>query len=222
MVLDAVINPLNDWLRDIRAERLTARNQETAQLDNRAARILHDASVLLATMQTYDNEARMIYRRVHLYASQIAVATEDPKTTEERRQAYESLTVFEGNYELNRRAQRYLGMIQNEHAHLVEPAFDQALNRLTSCGQRFVRITGEVSGAKERYVEDSRAGLSPAVRRCLANGIPHEGVAAYAEAMLDRVRPVRALLDEADLAYSELSATICRAHNLPSPPAINF
>lgn len=222
MVLDGLVDQLGGWLRDVRAERLAAKDKDAANRDQRAAQVLYDASVLLATMQAYDNEARSAYRSAYLFASQVPVEDEDAAIKEDRRKAYRNLQDFEDLEELYRRAGRAVQQLHAEQEEFAEAAWAGSLRMLINCGNEFQRITSDVRGAKQKYTEEARYGYaSPEFMRAMARGLPSKDVAAYATRMISRIEPLTDLLDRADEAYGALCATVRRIHNLPPLPAVN-
>ena len=222
MVLDALVDQLGGWLRDVRAERLAAKDRQAADRDQHAARVLYDASVLLASMQAYDNAARSAYRSAYVLASQDPVGNGDAAIREDRRQAYRKLQDFEDLHELYRRAGRAIQQLTTESEELSAVAWAASLPALISCGNEFQRITYDVRGAKQKYEQEYRYGYSTGeFMRAMAHGSPSKDVATYAKRMMSRIDPLTDLLDQADKAYSALCVSARSAHNLPPLPTFN-
>lgn len=226
MVLDALVDQLGGWLRDVRAERLTAKDKAAAARDQKAGDILYHASILVASMQAYDNGARRAYGDANRLASQAFDRDEDPAITEDRRKAYRRLEKSEDLQELFRRAQRSLyelrGPLEPPRESMCTPGEEEALVRLIDCGQRFVNITRDVRSSKEKYSQDFGNIDIGAYMRAMASGSPSDAVAVYVKRMLSRVEPLPQLLDEADLAYSALCREVREHHRLPPLPALNL
>jgi hypothetical protein len=222
MIVDTLVDQLGSWLRDVRAERLAAKDKEAAARDDRAAQVLHDASVLLASMLAYDNAARSAYRSAYLFASQDRVADEDAAVKEDRRKAYRNLQSFEDLEDLYRRAGRALSQLRAECGQLAGVTWQGPLSELISCGNEFRSITQDVRDSKQKYTQEFQQGYrSSEFMRALASGSPSADVAKYATRMMSRINPLTELLDRADVAYSDLCATVRRSHNLPPLPALN-
>jgi hypothetical protein len=222
MVLDALVDQLGGWLRDVRAERLAAKDKLAANRDQRAAQVLYDASVLLASMQAYDNAARSAYRSAYVLASQDPAVNEDAAIREDRRQAYRKLQDFEDLHELYRRAGRAIQQLATESEDLASEAWAESLLALISCGNKFQRITHDVRDAKQKYEQAYRYGYSTSeFMRATSDGSSSKDVATYAKRMMSRIDPLTDLLDQADKAYSALCVSARSAHNLPPLPVFN-
>lgn len=222
MVLDAFVDQLGGWLRDVRAERLAAKDKQAADRDQRAAQVLFDASVLLASMQGYDNAARAAYHSAYLLASEDLVGDEDAAIRRNRLKAYGKLRDFEDLHELYRRADRAIQQLCAENEELPGVAWAEPLSALISCGNEFQRITSDVRGAKQKYEQEARYGYgSGEFMRAMARGFPSQDVATYARRMMSRIDPLTDLLDRADQAYSALCVSARSVHNLPPLPAFN-
>ena len=222
MILDALVDQLGGWLRDVRTERLAAKDREAAGRDQRAAELLYEASVLVASMQAYDNAARSAYRNAYLFASQDYDENEDAAIKEDRRQAYRNLQSFELLEELYRRAERALRQLRAEREESAGVAWEELVSALISYGDRFRVITRDVRNSKQKYSEEVQYGYgTPGFMRALAKGYPSADVAGYAARMMTRVKPLTELLDRADETYGDLCATVRRSHNLPPLPAFN-
>jgi hypothetical protein len=213
MVLDAAMDQLGGWLRDVRAERRAAK-------ENAAAQLLYNATVLVRTMRDYDNQARSAYLRAQALASEEPDAEEDPSMKEIRRAAYEKLQSFEEIKDLIYTARDALTAVTADRAQIAEAEYESALSTLIDRGKAFIDVTGKVRHAKEQYVVDSNNGLyKPGLLRLMGKGFASADIAAYAQGMLDRLAPLSTLVDEAVDAYSELSVTIRHMHHLPPLPA---
>jgi hypothetical protein len=213
MVLDAAMDQLGGWLRDVRAERRAAK-------ENAAAQLLCNATVLVRTMRDYDNQARSAYLRAHPLASEEPDADEDPSMKEIRRAAYEKLQSFEEVKGLIYTARDALTAVKADRAQIADAEYESALDTLIDRGKAFIDVTGKVRHAKEQYLVDSDNGLyKPGLLRSMGKGFASADIAAYAQGMLDRLAPLSTLVDEAVDAYSGLSVTIRRMHHLPPLPA---
>lgn len=221
MVLDALIEELGDWLRDVRAERLAERDRHTAEQSNRAAHILYNASVLVASMQAYDNTARPAYSNAYRYASQGQAEGEDAVIREDRRGAYRRLEEFEDLHQLYRQAERAKQSLSGDGDAVLTPPAEIALHRLLDCGDRFLEITRDVRNRKQRQASENMFGdMGGEYGRALASGAPSNDVARYARTMLTRIEPLVGLLDEANSAYGKLCRRVREAYRLPPPPAL--
>jgi hypothetical protein len=213
MVLDAVIDQMGGWLRDVRAEHRAAKV-------NAAAQLLYNATVLVRTMRDYDNQARGAYVRAQALASEEHGTDEDPSMKDIRRAAYDKLQSFEEIKDLIYTARDALTAVKADSAQIAEAEYAGTLSTLIDRGNAFVDVTGKVRNAKEQYLVDSRNGLyKPGLLRLMAGGVASADIASYAQGMLDRLAPLSTLVDEAVDAYSELSVTIRRMHHLPPLPA---
>jgi hypothetical protein len=226
VVLDALVDQLGGWLRDVRTERLTAKDKAAAAKDQKAGDILYHASVLVASMQAYDNHARRAYGDAYRYASQPFDRDEAPAITEARRKAYRRLEKFEDLQELFRRAQRSLhelrGPVGSAREPMCTPGEEEALVRLIDRGQQFVYITRDVRSVKEQQRRDFGNINIGAYMRAMARGLPSDEVTVYIKKMMFRIEPLPHLLDEVDLAYSALCREVREHHQLPPLPALNL
>lgn len=222
MVIDTVIDQLGSWLRDVRAERIQAKDRAAAEGDQRSAQVLHDASILIISMQAYDNNARPAYRRAYLFAVQESTANEDPAIREDRRKAYRNLQDFEDLEELYRRADRALHSLRGQSQLPPESDEEEALSALLVYGDEFQRLTHDVRNAKQKYSEENPYGYGTSeYYRALATGAPSKSVARYAQRMISKVETLRSILDDADKAYADLCAAVRRKYNLPPLPVID-
>jgi hypothetical protein len=221
MVLDAFIEELGDWLRDVRAERRAERDRDIAEHSNRAARILYDASVLIASMQAYNNTARLAYSNAYRYASQGQAHDEDPAIREARRSAYRRLEEFEDLHVLYSQAERAKQSLRGDSSSMLAPSAEVALHQLLDCGDRFREITRDVRDRKSRQAHRRLLGdMGGEYGRVLVSSAPSSDVARYARTMLSRIRPLLELLDEANSAYGRLCGSIRNDYHLPPPPAL--
>lgn len=221
MVLEVIIGPLNDWMRDVRKDRQAAKDKAAAAADQRAAQVLLDATILIALVQEYDNSARRAYGDAWMFASQEPVADEDPAIAADRRKAYRNLQDFEYGQQLFREAARVLGPLRDRPEPLADATAEGSLAALVRCGQEFLRLTGDVRDAKQKYAEEARYGYGSAeFMRAIASGSVSSAVARYAARMSDRIQPLSALLDRADGAYGDLSTALRQAHHLPELPPL--
>jgi hypothetical protein len=221
LIIDPIIDQLGGWLRDVRAERIQEKDRVAAEEDQRSAQVLHDASILIVSMQAYDNNARLAYRRAYLFATQEPVANEDSAIREDRRKAYRNLQDFEDQEQIYRRADRALASLHGQSKLPPESDEEVALSALLVYGDEFQTLTHDVRDAKLKYSEESRYGYGTGeYGRALANGVPSKSVARYAQRMISRVAALRPLLDDADKAYADLCAAVRRQHNLPPLPVI--
>jgi hypothetical protein len=221
VVLDALVEQLSEWARDVKRDRAAAQDRASAAADQQAAQVLRDATYLIALMQEYDNSARRAYREAFMYASQEPVADEDPAIKGDRRKAYDNLRVFDYGQELRRAATRVLGPLRDRPAPLDDVTAEGSVAALVRCGQEFLRLANDVRNAKQMYDGEAAYGYGSAdFMRSMANGSVSEVVARYATRMIERTEPLSTVLDRADSAYGDLCTALRQAHHLPELPPL--
>jgi hypothetical protein len=170
--------------------------------DRRAARVLHDAFVVVASMRAYDNEFRPLLGEVLTFS----VEWED----ERRRQLERMIRRF---FDVEEILPRFRQAFQALESSGWDGAGHEALGRLVGAASRFRdEIVGPIWKEKENYVVRAR------IFKALSFGQSQEEVEALHEwaeeiaAVLDRH-----LLAEADNAFGELRNAILAVHDLPDP-----
>jgi hypothetical protein len=190
-----VLNAAGGWLR-------AALQHARKERDRRAARVLHDAFVVVASMRAYDNAFRPLLGEVRAFST---------KWEDERRRRLENdLRLF---FDVEEILPRFRQAFQALQSSGWDGAGREALGRLIGTASTFGdEIVGPIWKEKENYAMRARIfsvlsfGQSPEEAE-----IVHEWAERIA-AVLDRH-----LLAQADNAFGELRNAVLAAHDLPDP-----
>ncbi len=190
-VLDKAAGWLRDALREARKER-----------DRKAAHVLHDAFVVVASMRAYDNAFRPLLGQL------LAFSIEWEK--ERRDRLSDQLSSF---FDIEQILPRFRQAFQALQASGWEEAGREALGQLVDAASTFAEeIVGPVWKEKENYVV--RGQMLQALEHGKTHG-EEQVVREWAE-RLARILD-RRLLAEADNACGALRQAILAAHRLPDP-----
>jgi hypothetical protein len=194
-VLFEVLNAAGEWLRK-------ALNQARAKRDRRAARVLHDAFVVVASMRANDNAFRPLLGQLLGFSIEWEV--------DRRRQLSQELRSF---FDIEEILPRFRQAFQALQASAWEGAGHEALGRLIGGATAFAGdIVGPIWKEKENYIVRER------MLNALSYGRSDDDTKTVRE-WAERVAAIldRQLLAETDNAFGELRHAILTAHDLPDP-----
>lgn len=190
-----VLNAAGGWLQ-------AALQHARKERDRRAARVLHDAFVVVASMRAYDNAFRP------LLGEALAFST---KWDDERRRSLENeLRRF---FDVEEILPAFRQAFQALQSSGWDGAGEEALNRLIEAASSFGNeIVGPIWMEKENY----------AMRARIFNALSYGQSSDEADILHEWAERIAAVLDrhllaQADNAFGELRNAVLVAHDLPDP-----
>jgi hypothetical protein len=194
-VLFEVLNAAGDWLQK-------ALTQARRDRDRRAAHVLHDAFVVVASMRTYDNAFRPLLGQLLAFSIEWEA--------ERRRRLNDELhSAFDTEVILPRLRQALQGLNSSDWEGAGHEPLNRLLNLAFTFGDEVVSpiwVAKALGGGREPIFRALEYGHTPDDARVVHN---------WAENVASTLN--RRLLADADDAFGELRRAVLAAHDLPDP-----
>jgi hypothetical protein len=182
----------------------TARAGSRRDATRNAARVLHDAGILVAGMRVYQNSYRPVLRRIRLM-----VPDADADT---RSQIIDELERWNSVSEIAPRVEQAYSSLLAERRDPRKPIAPELIDTVLEAAEEFIRRAKLIADVKRNYVFQVR--LQDAVRRARSREELQEA-AEFAESHLALVD--HEVLTVADQAFGRLRRKLAHDYDLPTP-----